>query len=80
MQSSAWVFSVTPLAKHGLSCSVLFTVHFVPDAFEGGTGRKVMLQNVLIQLRKCVAHPYLFNGKKILFSLSKYNFFSCMLF
>uniref|UniRef100_A0A8C9FFC5 Chromodomain-helicase-DNA-binding protein 1-like n=1 Tax=Pavo cristatus TaxID=9049 RepID=A0A8C9FFC5_PAVCR len=32
------------------------------DAFEGGTGRKVTLQNVLIQLRKCVAHPYLFNG------------------
>ncbi|XP_030121863.4 chromodomain-helicase-DNA-binding protein 1-like isoform X2 [Taeniopygia guttata] len=32
------------------------------DAFENETGRKVTLQNVLIQLRKCVAHPYLFNG------------------
>ncbi|XP_065493811.1 chromodomain-helicase-DNA-binding protein 1-like isoform X1 [Caloenas nicobarica] len=32
------------------------------DAFESERGRKVTLQNVLIQLRKCVAHPYLFNG------------------
>uniref|UniRef100_A0A8D0HMF5 Chromodomain-helicase-DNA-binding protein 1-like n=1 Tax=Sphenodon punctatus TaxID=8508 RepID=A0A8D0HMF5_SPHPU len=32
------------------------------DAFENETGRKVTLQNVLIQLRKCVAHPYLFRG------------------
>ncbi|XP_010143925.1 PREDICTED: chromodomain-helicase-DNA-binding protein 1-like [Buceros rhinoceros silvestris] len=32
------------------------------DAFENETGRKVTLQNVLIQLRKCVAHPYLFSG------------------
>ncbi|XP_010086085.1 PREDICTED: chromodomain-helicase-DNA-binding protein 1-like [Pterocles gutturalis] len=32
------------------------------DAFESETGRKVTLQNVLILLRKCVAHPYLFNG------------------
>ncbi|NXU32504.1 CHD1L protein, partial [Thalassarche chlororhynchos] len=32
------------------------------DAFESETGRKVTLQNVLIQLRKCVAHPYLLNG------------------
>ncbi|XP_041267011.1 chromodomain-helicase-DNA-binding protein 1-like isoform X2 [Onychostruthus taczanowskii] len=32
------------------------------DAFENDMGRKVTLQNVLIQLRKCVAHPYLFNG------------------
>ncbi|XP_063275976.1 chromodomain-helicase-DNA-binding protein 1-like isoform X2 [Prinia subflava] len=32
------------------------------DAFENETGRKVTLQNVLIQLRKCVVHPYLFNG------------------
>ncbi|XP_071416390.1 chromodomain-helicase-DNA-binding protein 1-like isoform X3 [Pithys albifrons albifrons] len=32
------------------------------DAFENETRRKVTLQNVLIQLRKCVAHPYLFNG------------------
>ncbi|XP_014121854.2 chromodomain-helicase-DNA-binding protein 1-like isoform X1 [Zonotrichia albicollis] len=32
------------------------------DVFENETGRKVTLQNVLVQLRKCVAHPYLFNG------------------
>ncbi|TFK04858.1 acidic mammalian chitinase-like [Platysternon megacephalum] len=32
------------------------------DAFENEAGRKVKLQNVLIQLRKCVAHPYLFSG------------------
>ncbi|XP_006132936.2 chromodomain-helicase-DNA-binding protein 1-like isoform X1 [Pelodiscus sinensis] len=32
------------------------------DAFENEAGRKVRLQNVLIQLRKCVAHPYLFSG------------------
>ncbi|RLV99065.1 hypothetical protein DV515_00010278 [Chloebia gouldiae] len=32
------------------------------DAFENEMGRKVTLQNVIIQLRKCVAHPYLFNG------------------
>ncbi|XP_062975057.1 chromodomain-helicase-DNA-binding protein 1-like [Elgaria multicarinata webbii] len=32
------------------------------DAFENETGKKAKLQNVLIQLRKCVAHPYLFNG------------------
>ncbi|KAJ7316100.1 hypothetical protein JRQ81_002262 [Phrynocephalus forsythii] len=32
------------------------------DAFENETGKKTKLQNVLIQLRKCVAHPYLFNG------------------
>nr|XP_025966351.1 chromodomain-helicase-DNA-binding protein 1-like isoform X2 [Dromaius novaehollandiae] len=31
-------------------------------AFESETGSKVTLQNVLVQLRKCVAHPYLFNG------------------
>uniref|UniRef100_A0A8B9PEG2 Chromodomain helicase DNA binding protein 1 like n=1 Tax=Apteryx owenii TaxID=8824 RepID=A0A8B9PEG2_APTOW len=32
------------------------------DAFESETGSKVTLQNVLVQLRKFVAHPYLFNG------------------
>ncbi|XP_060092741.1 chromodomain-helicase-DNA-binding protein 1-like [Heteronotia binoei] len=33
-----------------------------PGAFENDTGKKVKLQNILIQLRKCVAHPYLFDG------------------
>ncbi|XP_013913283.1 PREDICTED: chromodomain-helicase-DNA-binding protein 1-like [Thamnophis sirtalis] len=32
------------------------------DAFENESGKKANLQNVLIQLRKCVAHPYLFIG------------------
>ncbi|XP_054858987.1 chromodomain-helicase-DNA-binding protein 1-like isoform X2 [Eublepharis macularius] len=32
------------------------------DAFENDTGKKVKFQNILIQLRKCVAHPYLFDG------------------
>nr|XP_028568103.1 chromodomain-helicase-DNA-binding protein 1-like isoform X1 [Podarcis muralis] len=32
------------------------------DAFENESGEKAKLQNVLVQLRKCVAHPYLFNG------------------
>ncbi|XP_026569004.1 chromodomain-helicase-DNA-binding protein 1-like isoform X3 [Pseudonaja textilis] len=32
------------------------------DAFENESGKKAKLQNVLIQLRKCVAHPYLFIG------------------
>uniref|UniRef100_A0ACB8ETL6 Chromodomain-helicase-DNA-binding protein 1-like n=1 Tax=Sphaerodactylus townsendi TaxID=933632 RepID=A0ACB8ETL6_9SAUR len=33
-----------------------------PGAFENDTGKKMKLQNILIQLRKCVAHPYLFDG------------------
>nr|XP_048303213.1 chromodomain-helicase-DNA-binding protein 1-like [Myodes glareolus] len=32
------------------------------DAFENETARKVKLQNILTQLRKCVDHPYLFDG------------------
>nr|XP_054103518.1 chromodomain-helicase-DNA-binding protein 1-like isoform X2 [Callithrix jacchus] len=32
------------------------------DAFENETGKKVKLQNILSQLRKCVDHPYLFDG------------------
>ncbi|XP_039222478.1 chromodomain-helicase-DNA-binding protein 1-like isoform X3 [Crotalus tigris] len=32
------------------------------DAFENESGKKANLQNMLIQLRKCVAHPYLFTG------------------
>ncbi|XP_078514462.1 chromodomain-helicase-DNA-binding protein 1-like isoform X1 [Lissotriton helveticus] len=33
-----------------------------PDAFEKDTGKKAKLLNVLVQLRKCVDHPYLFDG------------------
>ncbi|XP_051021977.1 chromodomain-helicase-DNA-binding protein 1-like [Acomys russatus] len=32
------------------------------DAFENETAKKVKLQNILVQLRKCVDHPYLFDG------------------
>nr|XP_033796299.1 chromodomain-helicase-DNA-binding protein 1-like isoform X2 [Geotrypetes seraphini]XP_033796301.1 chromodomain-helicase-DNA-binding protein 1-like isoform X2 [Geotrypetes seraphini]XP_033796302.1 chromodomain-helicase-DNA-binding protein 1-like isoform X2 [Geotrypetes seraphini]XP_033796303.1 chromodomain-helicase-DNA-binding protein 1-like isoform X2 [Geotrypetes seraphini] len=32
------------------------------DAFENDTRKKARLVNVLIQLRKCVDHPYLFDG------------------
>ncbi|KAM4873050.1 chromodomain-helicase-DNA-binding protein 1-like [Thomomys bottae] len=32
------------------------------DAFENETAKKVRLQNILSQLRKCVDHPYLFDG------------------
>ncbi|XP_059506199.1 chromodomain-helicase-DNA-binding protein 1-like isoform X5 [Stegostoma tigrinum] len=32
------------------------------DAFENEMGKKTRLMNILIQLRKCVDHPYLFDG------------------
>uniref|UniRef100_A0A4W3K5R7 Chromodomain helicase DNA binding protein 1-like n=1 Tax=Callorhinchus milii TaxID=7868 RepID=A0A4W3K5R7_CALMI len=32
------------------------------DAFENEMGKKARLMNILIQLRKCVNHPYLFDG------------------
>ncbi|XP_067849244.1 chromodomain-helicase-DNA-binding protein 1-like [Heptranchias perlo] len=32
------------------------------DAFENEMGKKARLMNILIQLRKCVDHPYLFDG------------------
>ncbi|XP_036396796.1 chromodomain-helicase-DNA-binding protein 1-like [Megalops cyprinoides] len=32
------------------------------DAFENDQGKKTRLMNVLMQLRKCVSHPYLFDG------------------
>ncbi|XP_017652241.2 chromodomain-helicase-DNA-binding protein 1-like [Nannospalax galili] len=32
------------------------------DAFENEIAKKVKLQNILTQLRKCVDHPYLFDG------------------
>ncbi|XP_037354818.1 chromodomain-helicase-DNA-binding protein 1-like isoform X2 [Talpa occidentalis] len=32
------------------------------DAFENEVAKKVKLQNILSQLRKCVGHPYLFDG------------------
>lgn len=66
---SAQTLPVTPFDGAWTFLLRSFSVLFVPDAFESETGRKVTLQNVLIQLRKCVAHPYLFSGKKALLSL-----------
>uniref|UniRef100_A0A2K6MHS5 Chromodomain helicase DNA binding protein 1 like n=1 Tax=Rhinopithecus bieti TaxID=61621 RepID=A0A2K6MHS5_RHIBE len=37
------------------------------DAFENETAKKVKLQNILSQLRKCVDHPYLFDGEAVPF-------------
>ena len=34
-----------------------------PDAFNSASGfMKTRLMNILIQLRKCINHPYLFDG------------------
>ena len=33
-----------------------------PSAAFGGAGNKTRLMNVLSQLRKCINHPYLFDG------------------
>lgn len=38
-------------------------VFMISDAFENETAKKVKLQNILMQLRKCVNHPYLFDGE-----------------
>jgi len=73
-------FSVTPTDGAWAFLLSSFSVLFVPDAFENETGRKVTLQNVLIQLRKCVAHPYLFNGKKALLSLLKQKKISILIY
>ena len=34
-----------------------------PDAFGREEGGKTRLLNILMQLRKCVDHPYLFDGE-----------------
>lgn len=39
----------------------------ISDAFENETAKKVKLQNILSQLRKCVDHPYLFDGETVPF-------------
>ena len=39
----------------------------VIDAFENAnTVSKTRLMNILMELRKCVNHPYLFDGKNII--------------
>lgn len=40
----------------------------ISDAFENEVAKKVKLQNILSQLRKCVNHPYLFDGEALPFS------------
>lgn len=45
----------------------------IPDAFENEMAKKVKLQNVLSQLRKCVDHPYLFDGTAVLLLLLYVN-------
>lgn len=39
------------------------TLH--PDAFGNEQGNKTRLMNILMQLRKCVDHPYLFDGESV---------------
>lgn len=53
-------------------CSVIISLSLckISDAFENEMAKKVKLQNVLSQLRKCVDHPYLFDGEAVLFFLS----------
>ena len=43
-----------------IEAAVLYS-HHVIAAF-GDAGSKTRLMNILIQLRKCVNHPYLFDG------------------
>lgn len=42
--------------------SVHYTVLIISDAFRTDQSTKTRLLNVLMQLRKCVDHPYLFDG------------------
>lgn len=44
-----------------------FCLFKISDAFENEMAKKVKLQNILSQLRKCVDHPYLFDGETVLF-------------
>jgi hypothetical protein len=47
--------------------SSCFSLFKISDAFENEMAKKVKLQNILSQLRKCVDHPYLFDGKPVPF-------------
>ncbi len=41
----------------------MFPGYYLPELFENpDTGSKTRLMNILMQLRKCVNHPYLFDG------------------
>ena len=44
----------------------LTSIPLIPGAFSSEGPNKTRLMNILIQLRKCVNHPYLFDGKQSL--------------
>lgn len=46
-----------------MRAQICLHVLMISDAFENETAKKVKLQNILTQLRKCVDHPYLFDGE-----------------
>lgn len=51
-------------AVNGMS-STLFSLEFLFTVLSGATGKKegkTRLQNIVMQLRKCCNHPYLFDG------------------
>ncbi len=41
---------------------IVCTIMFMHAAAFGEAGSKTRLMNILVQLRKCVNHPYLFDG------------------
>ena len=54
-----------------------FFVYFFLDAFNSPGGSvKTRLMNILMQLRKCVNHPYLFDG---MFLRCSYNYTMCII-
>lgn len=53
-----------------LFSSLPLSLFKILDAFENEMAKKVKLQNVLSQLRKCVDHPYLFHGETLPFFLT----------
>ena len=55
---------------------IKYTVsYFCPDAFKTSYNKpKTRLMNILMQLRKCVNHPYLFDGEYYVYGpLMKYQ-------
>ncbi|KAJ8409865.1 hypothetical protein AAFF_G00209060 [Aldrovandia affinis] len=49
------------------------------DAFQNEQGGKTRLLNILMQLRKCVNHPYLFDGKSPLIDKAPGNHEECFI-
>lgn len=64
-----WIIS--QLAKLNTSAKKRMSVHstvlIISDAFRTDQSTKTRLLNVLMQLRKCVDHPYLFDGNHSIF-------------